>query len=119
MTATVTKVNYRSVAILPLSTEVPLGNFTRALYQKLSAIRSTILLTSDVKQGSSESSNFDPNNEEELESWPEQQAQYISLYQCDMSLTEWTEKSVQRADIILIIGVAGERPDVREIEQGI
>jgi lysophospholipid hydrolase len=110
MTASPTEVNYRSVAIVALSTEVPLGNFTRGLYQALSAYRCTVLFTSEVEQRSAESSN-----EEELESCPEQQAQHISLYQCDMCLTAWTRQCVSRADTILIIGQTsrGQKPKAK------
>jgi hypothetical protein len=62
-----------------------------------------VLFTTEDQQRSGESS------------FPEQQGQQISLYQCDMRWTTWTLHCVSQADIILIIGLAGRGFDVHQV----
>ncbi|XP_021934156.1 neuropathy target esterase sws isoform X3 [Zootermopsis nevadensis] len=111
--------NFSTVAIVPISDEVPLTAFTYELYHSLCAIGSTLRLTSDVIRKSLGSSILDPNNEYRLTSWLAQQEDQhkIALYQCDMSFTPWTQRCVRQADCILIVGLADKGPGIGKIEK--
>ncbi|PNF32499.1 Neuropathy target esterase sws [Cryptotermes secundus] len=111
--------NFSTVAIVPISDDVPLTAFTYELYHSLCAISSTLRLTSDVIRKSLGSSILDPNNEYRLTSWLAQQEDQhkIALYQCDMSFTAWTQRCVRQADCILIVGLADKGTGIGKIEK--
>ncbi|KAJ9601496.1 hypothetical protein L9F63_000335, partial [Diploptera punctata] len=119
MDAPPSQVNFSTVAIVPISDDVPLTAFTYELYHSLCAISSTLRLTSDVIRKSLGSSILDPNNEYRLTSWLAQQEDQhkIALYQCDMSFTAWTQRCVRQADCILIVGLADKGPGIGKIEK--
>ncbi|GFG31714.1 hypothetical protein Cfor_06274 [Coptotermes formosanus] len=113
------QVNFSTVAIVPISDDVPLTAFTYELYHSLCAIGSTLRLTSDAVRKLLGSSILDPNNEYRLTSWLAQQEDQhkIALYQCDMNFTPWTQRCVRQADCILIVGLADKGPDIGKIEK--
>lgn len=64
---------------------------------------------------------MDPNNEYRLSSWLAQQEDQhkISLYQCDLALTAWTQRCIRQADCILIVGLGENRPSLGKVEKEI
>nr|CAD7205696.1 unnamed protein product [Timema douglasi] len=111
--------NFSTVAIVPISDDVPLTAFTYELYHSLCVCGATLRLTSDVIRKSLGSSILDTNNEYRLTSWLAQQEDQhgIVLYQCDHNLTAWTQRCVRQADCILIVGLADKEPHIGKIEK--
>ncbi|XP_043274976.1 neuropathy target esterase sws isoform X1 [Venturia canescens] len=117
------QVNFSTVAIVPVSEDVPLTAFTYELYHSLCAIGPCLRLTSDVVRKTLGASIMEPLNEYRLTSWLAQQEDQhrISLYQCDSNYSVWTQRCVRQADCILIVGL-GDRPPTlgrteREVER--
>ncbi|XP_047104314.1 neuropathy target esterase sws isoform X3 [Schistocerca piceifrons] len=113
--------NFSTVAIVPISDDVPLVPFTYELYHALRSIGPTLRLTSDVIRNSLGPSILDPKNDYRLTSWCLQQEDQhkITLYQCDFQFTPWTQRCVRQADCILIVGLAEKEPTVGKIEKEI
>ncbi|XP_055360193.1 patatin-like phospholipase domain-containing protein 7 isoform X2 [Betta splendens] len=111
--------NLSTVAILPVSEEVPLTSFTLELQHALSAIGPTLLLTSDIIQQRLGSAALDSVHEYRLSSWLGQQEDVhrIVLYQSDSSLTPWTQRCIRQADCIIIVGLGEREPTVGELER--
>ncbi|XP_071856000.1 patatin like phospholipase domain containing sws isoform X1 [Bombus fervidus] len=117
------QVNFSTVAIVPVSDDVPLTAFTYELYHSLCAIGPCLRLTSDVVRKTLGSTIMEPANEYRLTSWLAQQEDQhrISLYQCDPTYTLWTQRCVRQADCILIVGLGDKPPSIgrteREVER--
>ncbi|XP_011502944.1 PREDICTED: neuropathy target esterase sws [Ceratosolen solmsi marchali] len=117
------QVNFSTVAIVPVSDDVPLTAFTYELYHSLCAIGPCLRLTSDVVKKTLGGTIMDSMNEYRLTSWLAQQEDQhrISLYQCDSTYTLWTQRCVRQADCILIIGLGDRSPSLgrteREVER--
>ncbi|XP_053987250.1 neuropathy target esterase sws isoform X1 [Hylaeus volcanicus] len=117
------QVNFSTVAIVPVSDDVPLTAFTYELYHSLCAIGPCLRLTSDVVRKTLGSTIMEPANEYRLTSWLAQQEDQhrISLYQCDPTYTLWTQRCVRQADCIFIVGLGDRPPSIgrteREIER--
>lgn len=62
---------------------------------------------------------MDPNNEYRLTSWLAQQEDQhrISLYQCDVTFSAWTQRCVRQADCVLIVGLGDKTPTIGKIEK--
>ncbi|XP_016956333.1 neuropathy target esterase sws isoform X1 [Drosophila biarmipes] len=101
---------YSTVALVPITDEVPLTPFTYELYHSLCAIGPVLRLTSDVVRKQLGPNIFEAANEYRLTSWLAQQEDrnIITLYQCDSSLSAWTHRCMRQADVILIVGL-GDR----------
>ncbi|XP_071553883.1 neuropathy target esterase sws isoform X2 [Temnothorax nylanderi] len=117
------QINFSTVAIVPVSDDVPLTSFTYELYHSLCAIGPCLRLTSDVVRKTLGTTIMEPANEYRLTSWLAQQEDQhrISLYQCDSSYTLWTQRCARQADCILIVGLGDRAPSIgrteREIER--
>lgn len=111
--------NLSTVAILPVSEDVPLTAFTLELQHALSGIGPTLLLTSDIIKQRLGSTALDSVHEYRLSSWLGQQEDIhrIVLYQSDPSLTPWTQRCIRQADCIVIVGVGEQEPTVGELER--
>ncbi|KAL4684345.1 hypothetical protein H8959_022039 [Pygathrix nigripes] len=105
-------VNLSTVAVMPVSEEVPLTAFALELEHALSAIGPTLLLTSDNIKRRLGSAALDSVHEYRLSSWLGQQedTHRIVLYQADGTLTPWTQRCVRQADCILIVGLGDQEP---------
>ncbi|XP_056642323.1 neuropathy target esterase sws isoform X1 [Diorhabda sublineata] len=114
-------VNFSTVAIVAASDDVPLTAFTHELNHCLSGIGSTLRLTSDVVRKTLGNSIMDPNNEYRLSSWLAQQEDQhrISLYQCDLTVSAWTQRCIRQADCILIVGLGDNHPSLGKVEKEI
>ncbi|XP_026826275.1 neuropathy target esterase sws isoform X4 [Ooceraea biroi] len=117
------QINFSTVAIVPVSDDVPLTAFTYELYHSLCAIGPCLRLTSEVVRKTLGTTIMEPANEYRLTSWLAQQEDQhrISLYQCDSSYTLWTQRCVRQADCILIVGLGDRPPSIgrteREVER--
>uniref|UniRef100_A0A8D2QF75 lysophospholipase n=1 Tax=Zonotrichia albicollis TaxID=44394 RepID=A0A8D2QF75_ZONAL len=109
--------NLSTVAIMPVSEEVPLTAFTLELKHALSAIPS--LLMGAVLLNSVFSLCVPSIHEYRLTSWLGQQEDIhrIVLYQADSTLTPWTQRCIRQADCILIVGLGDQEPTVGELER--
>ncbi|KPJ14559.1 Neuropathy target esterase sws [Papilio machaon] len=105
---------FSTVAVVPVGDDVPLTAFTYELYHSLSAIGPTVRLTSDVIRKLLGLTIMDPNNEYRLSSWLAQQEDKhkVALYQCDPSLTQWTQRCIRQADCILIVALGDKQPSI-------
>jgi len=105
------KHKFSTVAIVPVSEDVPLTAFTYELFHSLCSIGPTLRLTSEVVRKTLGSTIMEPSNEYRLTSWLAQQEDRnkIALYQCDNTLSAWTQRCMRQADVILIVGL-GDRP---------
>jgi len=104
--------NFSTVAILPVSDDVPLTQFSHELYQSLNWIGPTVLLTSDAIRRTLGAGIMESSSEFRLSAWLGQQEDQhrIVLYQCDRSLTPWTQRCIRQADCILIVALADTEP---------
>ncbi|KFV60009.1 Patatin-like phospholipase domain-containing protein 7, partial [Gavia stellata] len=111
--------NLSTVAIMPVSEEVPLTAFTLELKHALSAVGPALLLTSDNIKQRLGSGALDSIHEYRLTSWLGQQEDIhrIVLYQADSTLTPWTQRCIRQADCILIVGLGDQEPTVGELER--
>ncbi|OWK50472.1 Patatin-like phospholipase domain-containing protein 7 [Lonchura striata] len=117
--------NLSTVAIMPVSEEVPLTAFTLELKHALSAVGVVMLqrargFTWGV--GSMQDEQvlyFGSIHEYRLTSWLGQQEDIhrIVLYQADSTLTPWTQRCIRQADCILIVGLGDQEPSVGELER--
>ena len=97
------QMNYSTVAIIPISEDVPISQFTLELHHALMAIGPTARLTSDFIIKSLGTSIWEASNEYQLISWLGhlEDQHRTTLYQCDSSLTVWTLRCIRQADVIL------------------
>ncbi|CAG9818201.1 unnamed protein product [Phaedon cochleariae] len=115
------QINFSTVAIVAASDDVPLTAFSYELYHCLSSIGSTLRLTSEVVRKTLGGKIMDPNNEYRLSSWLAQQEDQhkISLYQCDLTVSLWTQRCIRQADCILIVGLGDNHPSLGKVEKEI
>ncbi|XP_072311392.1 patatin-like phospholipase domain-containing protein 7 [Eucyclogobius newberryi] len=111
--------NLSTVAVLPVSEDVPLTAFTLELQHALVAIGPTLLLTSDTIKQRLGGTALDSVHEYRLSSWLGQQEDIhrIVLYQTDYTLTPWTQRCIRQADCIIIVGLGEQDPTVGELER--
>ncbi len=110
--------NLCTVAIMPVSDDVPLHAFTMKLCHALNSIDSTLLLTRDLILKKLGSSALERVNEYRLCAWLGQQEDHhrIVLYQCESRLTLWTRRCMRQADCLLIVGLASNPPTVGQVK---
>ncbi|XP_044938746.1 patatin-like phospholipase domain-containing protein 7 isoform X1 [Mustela putorius furo] len=111
--------NLSTVAVMPVSEDVPLTAFALELKHALSAIGPVLLLASDNVKQRLGSAALDSIHEYRLSSWLGQQEDIhrIVLYQADSTLTPWTQRCIRQADCILIVGLGEQEPSVGELER--
>ncbi|XP_067640020.1 neuropathy target esterase sws isoform X2 [Eurosta solidaginis] len=112
---------YSTVAVVPVSDDVPMTAFTYELYHSLCAIGPTLRLTSETVRKQLGMHIFEPSNEYRMTSWLAQQEDRnsITLYQCDSSLSAWTQRCMRQADVVLIVGLGDHSPIVGKFEREI
>ncbi|XP_050441996.1 neuropathy target esterase sws-like isoform X2 [Adelges cooleyi] len=116
-----TQSNISTIAIVPLSEDVPLTCFTYELYHSLCSIGSTLRLTSDYVRSILGKSIMDYNNEYRLTTWlAHQEDQHkINIYQCDYSFSPWTQRCIRQADCILLVTLGNKEPTIGKYEKEI
>ncbi|XP_034671332.1 neuropathy target esterase sws isoform X3 [Drosophila subobscura] len=112
---------YSTVALVPITDDVPLTPFTYELYHSLCAIGPVLRLTSDLARKQLGSNIFEAANEYRLTSWLAQQEDrnIITLYQCDNALSPWTQRCMRQADVVLIVGLGDHSHAVGKFEREI
>jgi lysophospholipid hydrolase len=116
------KNRFSTIAILPVTDEVPLTAFTYELYHSLSAICPTARLTADVVRKTLGMNIMESSNEYRLLSYLSQQEDHneVTLYQCESgTLTPWTQRCLRQADVVLIVGMADRPPTIGKLEREI
>ena len=110
--------SFSTVALLPISEDVPLTQFTLELFHSLHSMAATARFTSEYVVRSLGTSIWEAGNEHQLISYLGQvEDQHdITLYQCDASLTVWTQRCIRQADVILTVGLATNKPDIGKLE---
>ncbi|CAL4105283.1 unnamed protein product, partial [Meganyctiphanes norvegica] len=113
--------NFSTVAILPVSEDVPLSQFTLELYHSLTGIGPAVRLTSEYVVKSLGTSAWESANEYQLISWlgHVEDQHRCTIYQCDSSLTVWTSRCIRQADVILTVALAENEPQISKIEKHI
>ena len=102
-------------AVVPLSPDIPLGEFTRRLVEAFSRIGSTVHLNSDVLQkalGGSVNSMHEGRGDERVSAWLEEQDekfQYV-IYESNADNRAWTDLCVRQADRVLLVAAGGTQP---------
>ncbi|XP_042227103.1 patatin-like phospholipase domain-containing protein 6 isoform X2 [Homarus americanus] len=111
--------NYSTVAIVPVSEDVPISQFTLELYHSLLSIGPALRLTSEYVVRSLGTSIWESANEYQLISWLGhiEDQHRVTLYQCDSSLTVWAQRCIRQADVILTVGLADAEPQMGKIEK--
>ncbi|KAJ8307609.1 hypothetical protein KUTeg_014840 [Tegillarca granosa] len=114
-----TVTNLATVAVLPISKDVPVTNFALELQHALKDIGTTTRLTSDIVKQRLGFAALDSVNEFRLYNWLGQQEDIhrMTIYQCDYTMSKWTKCCIRQADCILIVGVASNDPTVGEVEK--
>ncbi|XP_065333820.1 neuropathy target esterase sws isoform X4 [Cloeon dipterum] len=114
-----TQVNLSTVAVVGSSDDVPLTAFSHELFHALAATGHCLRLTSESIRKSQGMSILDPNNEYRLTSWLAQQEDQhrIVLYQCDTSMSAWSQRCIRQADCVLIVGLFERGPNVGKMEK--
>ncbi|KAG5683909.1 hypothetical protein PVAND_013168 [Polypedilum vanderplanki] len=117
-----TKHTFSTIAILPVTEDVPLTAFTYELYHSLSAICPTARMTADVVRKTLGMNIMESSNEYRLLSYLSQQEDHneVTLYQCESgTLTPWTQRCLRQADVVLIVGLADRPPTIGKLEREI
>ncbi|BFZ05565.1 hypothetical protein BsWGS_08604 [Bradybaena similaris] len=111
--------NLATIAIVPVSEDVPVTNFSLELQHALLAIGATVRLTPDIVRARLGTAALEVVNEFRLFSWLSQQEDIhrMVLYQCDYQLTRWSKHCLRQADCILIVGLADREPTIGPIEK--
>jgi lysophospholipid hydrolase len=116
------KHSFSTIAILPITDDVPLTAFTYELYHSLSAICPTARMTADVVRKTLGMNIMESSNEYRLLSYLAQQEDHndVTLYQCESgALTPWSQRCMRQADVILIVGLADRPPTIGKLEREI
>lgn len=98
---------FSTVALVPLSDDVPLSAFAYEIYHSLCAIGPTLRLTSDDVHRALGPAILESHYEYRLTSWLAQQEDrnILTLYQSDYALNEWTQRCLRQADVIILVGL--------------
>lgn len=112
---------FSTVALVPLSDDVPLSAFAYEIYHSLCAIGPTLRLTSDDVHRALGPGILESHYEYRLTSWLAQQEDrnIITLYQSDYALNEWTQRCLRQADVIILVGLGDRTPTVGKFEKEI
>jgi lysophospholipid hydrolase len=117
------KHSFSTIAIMPVTDDVPLTAFTYELYHSLSAICPTCRLTADVIRKTLGMNIMESSNEYRLTSYLSQQEDHheVTLYQCEAGslTTPWTQRCLRQADVILIVALADRQPSIGKLEREI
>ncbi|XP_033734722.1 neuropathy target esterase-like isoform X4 [Pecten maximus] len=111
--------NLATVAVLPISKDVPISTFTLELQNALKAIGPTTRLTSGIVKSRLGGAALDSIHEFRLFNWlgHQEDMHRMTLYECDYTMTKWTKNCIRQADCILIVGLADNDPAVGEVEK--
>jgi len=113
-----------TLAVVPISKEVPLTEFCQRLVAAFSTYGQTRHLNrqrvdDQLEEGAAQSELHDPENSRVVAWLSEQEMRYrFVIYEsdADLSATPWTKRCIRQADQILLVGWASSNPQLSEIE---
>jgi len=113
-----------TLAVIPISKEVPLTQFCQRLVTALSTYGQTLHLNrqrvdDELEKGAAQSELHDPENSRVVAWLSEQEIRYrFVIYESDaeLSATAWAKRCVRQADQILFVGWANSNPELSELE---
>ena len=110
---------YNSIAVFGNRDSVPVLQFCYELEMSLSAMGSVVRLSSRIVQKKLGKYCLTGGHDYRINSWLGQQEDRHScvIYQCDATMTEWTRKCLRHADIVLVLALACDTPDITETER--
>ena len=113
--------NFSTVAILALSSDVPVSAFGFELLHGLTQIDPAIQLTKEYVIEELGENAFDKANDFKLSEWlaSHEDKNRIVLYQCDPDLTEWTRLCIRHADVIFILTNPKGNPTLSQFERSL
>ena len=113
--------NFSTVALLPLSSDIPISAFGFELLHALTQIDPAIRLTKEYVEEELGEAAFDKSNDFRLHEWlaSQEDKNRIVLYQCDPELTEWTRLSIRHADVIFILTNPKGNPTLSHFERSL
>lgn len=107
-----------NIALVPASPDVPLADFTRRLAAALSHYTSCIHINSTTVDQAFHLPGFsqlpeNDLNEVRLVTWLDELERTcpLNIYEADLSLSNWTQRSIQRADRVIFVARASDQPD--------
>jgi predicted acylesterase/phospholipase RssA len=111
-----------TLAVIPISQEVPLADFCHHLVAAFASHGSTLHLNSqrldDELPTAAAQTEFDAPENSTMVAWlSEQEMRYrFVIYQSDATPSAWTRRCIRQADHILLVGWADSEPALSEIE---
>ena len=117
--ADTTSVKYNSIAVFGNRSNVPVLQFCHELELALTAMGSVCRLSSKIVQKKLGKSCLTGGHDYRINAWLGQQEDRHKsvIYQCDSSTTEWTKKCLRHADIVLVLALASESPEITDSER--
>jgi len=113
--------NLKTVAVLPVTSGVPITEFSDRLKEGLSIVGgSVILLNSSIVMGKLGRHVFSRIGRLKLMSWLAEieESVRIVVYVADSGVNNpWTQRCVKQADCILLVALADEDPSIGEFER--
>ncbi|XP_019852919.1 PREDICTED: patatin-like phospholipase domain-containing protein 7 isoform X2 [Amphimedon queenslandica] len=105
--------NLSTVAVVPISADIPLSHITRHLTAAVNTIVSAKRLTSKLIEEELGTSALESVHEYRLCTWlgHQEDTHKIVIYQANGSLTPWTARCIRQADCILLVGVGDQVPN--------
>jgi lysophospholipid hydrolase len=90
--------NLSTIAIVPMTPDVPISHFTRDLCSALSAIDSALRLTSSLVEEKLGTKILDSVSEYRLRTWlgHQEDTHRLVIYQADTQLTAWTHRCIRQ-----------------------
>ena len=112
------QVKYTSVAVFGNTTNVPVLQFCCELELSFASMGTVSRLSSKIVQKKL-GNCLQRNQEYRLNSWLGQQEDRHNcvIYQCDHTATEWTKKCLRHADIVLVLALAEDSPEMTDSER--
>ena len=110
-----------TVAVFPISTNADLTYFVPALTSTLNVIGPAASVNSQsvtraVGQRNFQVSETLANSAVIAYLTQLEETNKVVVYQCDPFASDWTRRCIRQADVILLVGNAGDSPDVGQLE---
>ncbi|CAI8055933.1 Patatin-like phospholipase domain-containing protein 7 [Geodia barretti] len=115
--------NLATVAVVPMTPDVPLSMFSAVLCSAVNSIAPALRLTSHYIQQELGSTALESVSEYRLRTWlgHQEDNNRIVIYEADPTLTQWTARCIRQADCILLVGLAEKGPTegkiIRQVEK--
>lgn len=116
-----TKSSFTTVAVIGITSDVPLSAFTYELTNCLKTIGAALRISPDVVKVNLGPTALEQGNEYKLTSWlgSQEDQHRMVVYECDPveKLTPWTQVSIRHADCILLLARADQSPAISQFEE--